>query len=388
MKKVLYVTGKLPYTEYNIDGGNKTTEEFIRLLQGTYDLDVLFFTREKKKKKGIRLVHGSIIWKNISMEDFETYGANDGSKFLVRMRNAERTSVELLKLYNQYDVVIVQHVIYLFGIPYESPLWSKTVLLPMFSGISYKLSGDYVPDEYIVEERMIYNQVKTIISPSSSEKEQLVKMYDVNEDKIVVVHRVVESFSFARKNNLFPMKQINILYVASIKKQKATVKSMALVKRLKEKGYIINLYCIGNIQDDSVHCDCIEYCNDNNCLENVTFVGNCSKTELEKYFAIADFNISVSEWETFGRGIYEGMMSNIPTIVLNTVRNVVENAELGVIPIVVDDIEEMSEVIIKLSNNKTEYDREIERYKPLKNKMSMSYHAKIVEEIVDSVCKK
>lgn len=192
----------------------------------------------------------------------------------------------------------------------------------MFSAVSYQKGGDYVPQKYIEEECRVMRYVEKIISPSILEKRELIKYYNCCEDKIEVLPRMVGNLRMSNKveNYKFPLKQIRIIYIASIKNQKNTLDAIRVAEIIKNRGYDVKLYCVGKTQDARLYSECAKYCQSHNLENLVDFVGICNREKLGYYVELSHFNISVAKWETFGRGIYEGMMSYLPTVVLKVLR--------------------------------------------------------------------
>ena len=68
-----------------------------------------------------------------------------------------------------------------------------------------------------------------------------------------------------------------------------------------------------------------------------------------------DFNISMSSWETFGRGIFEGASAGLPTIVFEVLKTVKELAESNKGICFISSLEEMADKIISLIDNPDVY---------------------------------
>lgn len=81
---------------------------------------------------------------------------------------------------------------------------------------------------------------------------------------------------------------------------------------------------------------------------HVVFHGNKPFMEVEKIVAQCDINISVSNWETFGRGIYEGMVVGLPTIILEKLECIKMATCIGIYPCIVKDIFDMAKTIERL----------------------------------------
>ena len=85
---------------------------------------------------------------------------------------------------------------------------------------------------------------------------------------------------------------------------------------------------IGTVQDDNLMNECKKFIDQNKLEKYVSIYNELSQEQLAKLFQKMDINISVSNWETFGRGIFEGIQSGLPTFVpsrLTVVKNICDN---------------------------------------------------------------
>jgi glycosyltransferase involved in cell wall biosynthesis len=89
--------------------------------------------------------------------------------------------------------------------------------------------------------------------------------------------------------------------------------------------------------------------------DDITFCGVLSQKEIAELLNEIDINISVSRWETFGRGVFEGLRAGLPTIVFNRLACLSEyaNANNGIS--YVEDINEMANKIFDLCANHSSY---------------------------------
>ena len=90
-----------------------------------------------------------------------------------------------------------------------------------------------------------------------------------------------------------------------------------MLKELSEHAIDVRLHLAGSYQNDSVLSDCHTYITANGLSEKVIFHGVLPQKELAALIAQAHINISVSNWETYGRGIFEGMAGGLPTVVFD-----------------------------------------------------------------------
>lgn len=307
LKKVLLFTGKFPSFGDDTDGGSILIYSLIQALKNNCILDVIF---TRTPRKGFEVIEG------VRKASFETYEHHLNDKFARRLANKEQLFSRLRKEIAAYDTVIITHCSKAFGIErLSAEERNKIVLFPMYLSPSYKRSGEYPPYEYIAEECSALCSVGKILTPSDSEKQDMIRVFGIDENKIKVIPRGYSSYiKPVLKQTHFP---IELLYIASIKEQKNTKEAIVLLKELSEHAIDVRLHLVGSYQNDSVLSDCHTYITANGLSEKVIFHGVLPQKELAALIARAHINISVSNWETYGRGIFEGMAGGLPTVVFD-----------------------------------------------------------------------
>lgn len=352
IKQLLIVTSKWPGKTDSSDGGNSTVREIIDILHREYIIDILYFGRCicSESLKGI----SNVIKCDMDFDHYESYSMDDDSKFSVRLKQAN-VSADIINTYQEnYDRIIIIHDMFLLGInPDNSRLLDKVILFPMFTGEAYKICGEIVPDEYISRERNLLNKVKAIVSPSESEKNTLITQYGVLAKKIHVINRCVDRFSYSEHK--LEGKMLRLLYIASVRKQKSHIDAISLLKMLTDRGMNVSLTCIGAIQDQDIYEQCVSMGKRFDLSERIFFLGNLEPDEINSYLLKSDINISVSKWETFGRGIFEGLAAGVPTIALSRIKSLDGYVPSEAMPILCADVEGMSRCIMELENNRHLY---------------------------------
>lgn len=311
MKKILLYIGRIysERDEENIDGGSIVFKQLIETLSNCSVLDVAFI-RENRSE--------IISNKNIRNIYYYDYLKSGKYKFESRLLNFV-TNKEALKKYDDYDIIIGIHISHFFGLD-DFPLefWKKTIIFPMFLTPSYQRSNENVPIEYFNEEKKVLEKVSKIITPSITEKNDLINVYGIKQNKISIVPRGINPcfniyhFGYNKKE---PLKLFSI---GSIRKQKNQIDSIKVIEELNRKGIDSELTIISNIQDEKYYKSLCEYIKKNNLEKKIIFKWSLTQTELARYIKYCHINISTSNWETFGRGIYEGLCSGKPTFIFNS----------------------------------------------------------------------
>lgn len=358
-KNILVYLGKFPGYGFDIDGGSILARQLVDILKHNCNLDLVFIRKRHE------------IYEDNAVNDIRYVEYKDAfnNKFIRRLENLD-TNVEALGNYTKYDVIIAAHVSKFFGF-HKMPqnFWDRTILFPMFCTSSYKRAGEKVPYEYTQQEQFVFDHVNRVICPSTIEKLDLLRDYKIDEGKIIVIPRGINPiFCSASQHQL--NQQINIVCVGSIKKQKNNLDAVKILSLIRSHGIAADLHLVCTIQDKSLYDEIQSYIDCNNLKNHVHFHIELSQAEVAELMKNMDINISVSNWETFGRGIFEGIASGLPTFVysrLTGIKDICQDCE-GVT--YSKNAEEMANNIITTISSRDIYDRKVNSLSNIANKVS------------------
>ena len=348
--RILLVTSKWSAEDH--DGGMTTALDICDTISPYCHLDVLapsaYITH---RREGVKNVFGY----DISEQLKKSY--NGSGKFETRMSVAKIITPILLPLLKSYDKIIIIHIFHIFDVCdyITSELSDKIILFPMMLTPSYIASTETVPLFYTEKEKKSLLKVGKIITPSSYEKEQITKFYNISASKVVTIARYVsDSFSYNIHSVSHP-KECVICYVASIKRQKQNILALELLNILCNQGIDAKLNMVGPIHDQDVYIDMMEYISKNNLKDKFKHYGTISKAEIDSLYSKATFGISVSLCETFGRSVMESLVSGLPMLVMNEIACLKTASHSSAGFIRVSTTEEMASSIIMLLNNSNYY---------------------------------
>ncbi len=356
MKRILYLTSKWLGSGDSRDGGDITVNEYVKALCRNSLLDVICFRNQVEKKDDESIVYDihKLICYKYDFAQFKNYSSNAGEKFLVRFEHSKCVAEVLKSIESNYDYIFVQHIMFLIAYDlYNDNLLDKIVLLPMFTGVAYRRSGDFVPERYIDSEKYVLSKVNKIITPSLAEKKDLINYYNVDINKILLIPRSIGNVNFKFRTTCHcPTK---LLYIASIRRQKRHLLAIELLREIKS---ILNikLICAGTIQDYGLYQECLSKIDLYELNNNIIFTGTLSTDEIKNYIYTSDINVSFSAWETFGRGIFEGMAGGLPTIVPSKLSDVTCLTECE--PLYATSINDLINIIVKLVSDEEFYSSE------------------------------
>lgn len=342
--KILFVTSKHPFPSDSRDGGDSTVSEMIQALGNHCQMDILCF-REFDGCSEIPSVH-EIFFQNIDFANYKLYSGKKGEKFLIRLQQAEISAKKIANLAPNYDVIIVQHCMFLLKLlEIAANVFEKIILFPMFTAMEYMMTKDFVPSEYVVAEKEALLHVPKFITPSNAERDVLINGYNVPSEKIFVIPRSVNEIKFTNHESC--RENLQLIYIASIRRQKAHKDALELFRRVKKSVPLAQMHCVGTIQDEDLFRGCMDFLSKYALKRDVIFHGTLNHMDMNRLLSSCDINISVSLWETFGRGIFEGMAAGLPTVVLQRIRSISDFPE-DVHPIIVSCLEEMKDKILML----------------------------------------
>lgn len=343
-KKVLLYLGKFPGYGVDIDGGSILARQLIDSLKTRCELDVVF----------IRKHHETFADDEVNSVAYVEYLDADNNKFIRRLENLE-TNVEALKDYRKYDLIITAHISKFFGMKSAgTDFWSKTILFPMFCTQAYIRAGEIVPPEYTHLEQEVFDRVAKIITPSYEEANDLLKDYNCNPQKLTIIPRGITPLIKFRKP--LPVHQpLRIVCIASIKPQKNNMGLLQLLEELKKRNVQAVVHFICTIYERPIYekiCSIVEERKWENCFK---FHIAIPQHEVARLLLEMDINVSVSNWETFGRGILEGACAGLPTFVPKrlTVIKRLCGEETGVL--FSSTISQMADQISKVISNEDTY---------------------------------
>ncbi len=233
------------------------------------------------------------------------------AKFSSRLTSIPYYSKKLNPLLKEYPEIVVVHASKAFSLS-EANL-SRVILFPMFLSKDYLRSNEYPPREYFEEEKRVLQKARLIVSPSKTDKEEIVSMYGVDPNKIVVIPRgidpVFEAESKGKKNVL---DSLSLLVSANIKEQKNLKEALLIAKKANEKGIKTTLRICGKADEEASYAWLKEQ---ERKFPWLIYEGALKKEELSKRMKESDLLLCSSFFETFGRCVYEAASSSLPSLI-------------------------------------------------------------------------
>lgn len=358
-KRILLYLGKFPACGFDVDGGSILAKQLIDTLKQKCCLDVVFIRKKKEE----------FFDKDVNSICYVEYKDAFNNKFIRRLENLA-TNESALENFRSYDLIITAHVSKFFGMEkYDDEFWEKTILFPMFCTPSYLRAGEDVPTEYTEQERIVFSRVNNIITPSDSEASDLINYYNLSERKITIIPRGINPI-FSPSLDWKLHTPLRIVYIGSIKPQKNSLSAVNLLVCLREMGIKGELHMIGTVQDISLYRELNSLIEETQLQSQVHFHHELSQNEVASILKEMDINISVSNWETFGRGIYEGISSGLPTFLLSSLECTQSICANNSGIVYCEDIMDMAKQIASVINTPAKIEKMRSGLDEIRNKVS------------------
>ncbi|MFH2085499.1 MAG: glycosyltransferase family 1 protein [bacterium] len=214
--------------------------------------------------------------------------------------------------------------------------WSPAHYMPAYTGgrgvvTIHDLAYEYFPDLFLPSDlyklkswsRLAVRQAKQVIAVSEATKHDLIKLYDLPEDKITVVHNGYDSdiFNINQKPDKKILTHYNLtsnsylLFLGTIQPRKNAIKLVQAFHLLKAGGYKGKLVIAGGIgwlADET-----LSVIKNSTEAKDIVLTGYVSDETRRALYTYADVYILPSLYEGFGVPAIEAMACGAPVAVSN-----------------------------------------------------------------------
>lgn len=257
-----------------------------------------------------------------------------------------------IKLDNKYDVFFNPHNG--IGLPNRN---FKKIVTTLHDIIPSKLP-DTVSESYLkVYNENIYKILEkshSIITVSNFSKSDIIKTFNVNENKIFVtylspskIYRPLNpKLSLYFLNKVYNINYNYILYIGGFSPRKNIIRLIDAFSKVYITNKKIKLIIVG--QKGKSYDNYLKRCIKLNILNNVIFTNFIETPYLPLFYSCASCFIYPSLYEGFGLPPLESMACGTPTIASNltSIPEVLKNAPLYINPYDVDDISEKINLVL------------------------------------------
>ena len=170
---------------------------------------------------------------------------------------------------------------------------------------------------YYAKVKYASEAAKKIIAISSQTKDDLIKYFKVDPDKIEIVFQSVSPVFFEPKEteDLFQKYELQKDYILSVGTIEPRKNPMAVLRAVKEKKLDIQILFVGKPTDYSF--EILKYISDNKMDDQVKLLSNIPRKDLAGLYRSAKLSVYMSVYEGFGLPVIEAMASGCPVITSN-----------------------------------------------------------------------
>lgn len=181
------------------------------------------------------------------------------------------------------------------------------------------------PQFYKAIDRKIYyskvkyacNSAQKIIAISRQTKDDIVRFFDVNPNKIEVVYQSVSPVFFERVNmqNLRSKFNLSNKFILSVGTLEPRKNQLSVLKAIHTEKIDIQVVFVG--KPTSYERKLNRFITENRMENQVKFLNNISDNDLTGLYQLANLSIYISHFEGFGLPVIESMASGCPVITSN-----------------------------------------------------------------------
>ena len=224
------------------------------------------------------------------------------------------------------------------------------------------------PEFYKTIDRKIYfNKVKyaclsaqKIIAISEQTKEDIIRFFNVDSNKIEVVYQSVSASFFERGNveNLLSKYNLKKQFILSVGTHEPRKNQLSLLKAIKAENIDIQIVFVG--KHTSYTKKMTNFISENKMAGQVKFLNNITENDLAGLYKLASLSVYISFFEGFGLPVIEAMASGCPVITSN-VSCLPETAGEAALLCTPNDSVELGKKIKEILKNETLRNNLIER---------------------------
>ena len=260
---------------------------------------------------------------------------------------AKKLSVKIIGSHkgHMWEQIDLPHYLHKSGNPLllclcnTAPLFYKNKIVTVhdvaFEALPQTFSKSFLYTYHFLIPRIIKSALH-VITVSNFSKEEIVKYYGTSHDKISVVYNAVGEQFQTKYDKL--LRECNyLLAVSSLNYRKNFIAVLKAFDLLEKDNQDVNLYIIGDLQNNSFKSIDIEHYKKN---PHVKFLGRVSDDDLIRYYSNALAFVYPSVYEGFGIPPLEAQNCGCPVLVADIppLHEVIENSGIYCNPQEIVDI--------------------------------------------------
>ncbi len=242
----------------------------------------------------------------------------------------KRIRSKVYDLVHSHDRIFRMDLFTMHGIPHKT--WIKEVRRKHLSLFDRSTA-------WVEEKGLTGLHIPMILPVSTLVKDELLKLYDIPESKIHVIHPGVSTNRFSvfdretcrheiRQRHGLSSSDVVVLFVGmnfEIKRLDLVIQGIAGLVNKDRRLYRVKLLVVGRGNTNKY----LTLAKDLGISDRVVFIGVTH--EVEKYYMASDIFVMPSRFDTFGLAVLEAMMAELPVIISQKVgaRDLIESGVQG-----------------------------------------------------------
>ena len=165
--------------------------------------------------------------------------------------------------------------------------------------------------------KTVENSIKTFVV-SSYYKQELLKKYSLNDNKLKVVPNIVSSIFYENRCESKIENPVRLVVIGYLIKRKNHLMLFQALKLLNDRGLNTHLKVIGSGRNDAYEKELKSFVINNNLEKQIEFAGLLNRLEVVEAIKESHILLSGSTFETFGVNIIEGLSIGRPCVVFDS----------------------------------------------------------------------
>lgn len=167
----------------------------------------------------------------------------------------------------------------------------------------------------LIEEQKVYNKFNNIVCVSKVVKDQFIKKYNIDSNKVIVKYNTIDKKEIIEKSKekcddyIKNKSRITLGSIGRLNSQKAYDRLLRITKKLIDDGFDINLFIVG---EGTSRKELEDYIKINNLQDHIVLLG--FKSNPYKYIINCDIFVCSSIAEGFSTAVSEAIVLGIPIV--------------------------------------------------------------------------
>lgn len=159
------------------------------------------------------------------------------------------------------------------------------------------------------------------------------------------------------------------------------------LNEIKKNGVIFDFYFVGKYTEKHInrYQECYEYCEQNNLIENVHFLGQ--RDDISDILRTVDAFVYATEHDTFGLAVVEAIAMGVPTFVNDwyVMKEISENGKYALL-YKSDNVNDLTRMIVQFSKDTVNFkDKALKNIQIIRKKYSIKSHIANLNDIYQKI---